>query len=160
MKVDAADQLIRAFESGQLSRRELAGRLMGLGAAVAGAQTALGNQNSDSDNATFEAKSLDHVALNVTNLSRSRDFYAEHLGMKQVGGDGERMIFMAPGEGGEFILALFAADSPGLNHYAYAISGYDPDRVVEKLKAAGLTPRREANRVYFDDPDGIEVQIT
>jgi hypothetical protein len=30
---------------------------------------------------------------------------------------------------------------------------------VEKLKAVGLKPRREDNRVYFPDPDGIEVQV-
>ena len=28
-----------------------------------------------------------------------------------------------------------------------------------RLKAAGLTPRRRSDRVYFDDPDGLEVQV-
>ena len=35
----------------------------------------------------------------------------------------------------------------------------DADRAEEKLKAAGLKPRREGNRVYFPDLDGIEVQV-
>ena len=32
-------------------------------------------------------------------------------------------------------------------------------RVVKTLECAGLNPRRRENRVYFDDPDGLTVQI-
>ena len=46
-----------------------------------------------------------------------------------------------------------------MHHYCYAIDNYEPDTTVEKLKAAGLTVRRAQNRVYFDDPDGLEVQV-
>jgi len=46
-----------------------------------------------------------------------------------------------------------------LNHYCYAIRGYAADQAEEKLKAAGLKLRREGNRVYFPDPDEIEVQV-
>ena len=35
----------------------------------------------------------------------------------------------------------------------------EPARVVDTLTAAGLAPRRRGDRVYFDDPDGIEVQV-
>jgi catechol-2,3-dioxygenase len=31
---------------------------------------------------------------------------------------------------------------------------------VKTLEAAGLSPRRVSDRVYFDDPDGIEVQVS
>jgi hypothetical protein len=63
------------------------------------------------------------------------------------------------GSGGDFFLTLFRGDRPGLNHYCYAIKDYDADRAEEKLKAAGLKPRREGNRVSFHDPDGIQVQV-
>ena len=36
----------------------------------------------------------------------------------------------------------------------------EPHDAVARLKAAGLAPRRNGNRVYFDDPDGLEVQVT
>ena len=70
---------------------------------------------------------------------------------------GEDNCFL--GSGGDFFLTLFRWDRPGLNHYCYAIKEYGADRAEEKLKAAGLKPRREGNRVYFHDPDGIEVQV-
>lgn len=38
-------------------------------------------------------------------------------------------------------------------------NGYDADRAEERLKASGLKPRREGNRVYFPDLDGIQVQV-
>ena len=59
----------------------------------------------------------------------------------------------------DFFLTLFRADRPGLNHYCYAIDGYDPDDAMERLAAAKLRPRREGNRVYFPDPDGLTVQV-
>jgi hypothetical protein len=34
------------------------------------------------------------------------------------------------------------------------------ERAEEKLKAAGFKPRREGNRIYFPDADGIEVQVS
>jgi len=40
-------------------------------------------------------------------------------------------------------LALFQGEKPGLHHYCYSIANYDPADAVARLKAAGLTPRRE-----------------
>src|SRR5262249_6647978 len=70
---------------------------------------------------------------------------------------GEDNCFL--GSGGDFFLTLFRGDRPGLNHYCYAIKDYDADRAEEKLKAAGLKPRREGNRVYFHDTGGMEGRV-
>jgi catechol 2,3-dioxygenase-like lactoylglutathione lyase family enzyme len=43
--------------------------------------------------------------------------------------------------------------------YCYSIANYDPADAIARLKAAGLTFRREGGRVYFADPDGIECQV-
>lgn len=106
---------------------------------------------------TFQATGLNHVALNVRNVPRSRDFYIKHLGLKVLRESGEENCFLGNGEG--FFLTLFKGEQPGLNHYCYTIPAYDADQVEAKLKAAGLKPRREDNRVYFPDIDGIEVQV-
>ena len=155
MQPDIADTLVEDFERGLLSRRQLAARLMGLGAALAVMpETAEARQG---DNPTFQATGLDHVALNVRNVSRSRDFYVKHLGLKVIRESGEDNCFLGSNDG--FFLTLFKGEQPGLNHYCYAIRGYNADQAEEKLKAAGLKPRREGNRIYFPDPDGIEVQV-
>jgi catechol 2,3-dioxygenase-like lactoylglutathione lyase family enzyme len=128
---------------------------MGLGAAIAvmpGAAEARRNEGS-----TFQATGLDHVALNVSSVPRSRDFYIKHLGLKVIRDGGEENCFV--GNGDRFFLTLFKGERPGLNHYCYAIQGYNADQAEEKLRSAGLKPRREGNRVYFPDLDGIEVQV-
>ena len=84
-------------------------------------------------------------------------YIIKHLGLEVIRDGGEDNCFL--GAGGDFFLTLFRGDRPGLNHYCYAIKDYDAARAEEKLKAAGLKPRREGNRVYFHDPDGIEVQV-
>jgi catechol 2,3-dioxygenase-like lactoylglutathione lyase family enzyme len=155
MQPDIAETLVEDFERGFLSRRQLVSRLMGLGAAL----TVLPRvaEASQDGSSTFQATDLDHVALNVSSVPRSRDFYIKHLGLKVIRDGGEDNCFL--GGGDDFFLTLFKGDKPGLNHYCYAIKGYAADQAEEKLKAAGLKPRREGDRLYFPDPDGIEVQV-
>ena len=39
------------------------------------------------------------------------------------------------------------------------VAAYTADSAVKRLETAGLKPKRRSNRVYFDDPDGLEVQV-
>ena len=155
MKIDVAEKLVEDFERGLLSRRQLASRLMGLGAALAAMPGSA--EARQGEGSTFQATGLDHVALNVRSVPRSRDFYIKHLGLKVIRESGEENCFL--GSGDDFFLTLFKGEQSGLNHYCYAIRNYSADQAEEKLKAAGLKPRREGNRIYFPDADGIEVQV-
>jgi catechol 2,3-dioxygenase-like lactoylglutathione lyase family enzyme len=157
MNVNLAEKLVTDFEQGKLSRRQLAQRLIGLGAALATAEIAYAQEKpAESSAPLFKAKGLDHIALDVIDVPRSRDFYQKHLGMDVVRGD-DNALFM--GADREFFLTLFKADKPGLNHYCYGIEGFDTASAVAKLRDAGINPRETSGRVYFPDPDGIEVQI-
>ena len=60
---------------------------------------------------------------------------------------------------GEHYLGLFRSSSPGVDHFCYSVEGYDADDAMSKLEGAGMSPRREEDRVYFDDPDGLEIQL-
>jgi catechol 2,3-dioxygenase-like lactoylglutathione lyase family enzyme len=158
MKSDIAETLIDDFERGLLSRRQLASRLIGLGAALAATGRAAEASQGDPGAATFQATGLNHIALDVVSVPKSRDWYVKHLGLKVVRESGEDNCFLG-GDGGDFFLTLFHGDKPGLNHYCYTIREYNPDKAEEKLKTAGLKPRREGNRLYFPDIDGITVQV-
>ena len=86
----------------------------------------------------------------------SRDL---HLGLKVLRESGEENCFLGGGDK-DFFLTLFRGEKPGLNHYCYTVRDYNADKAEEKLKAAGLKPRREGgNRLYFPDIDGITVQV-
>jgi catechol 2,3-dioxygenase-like lactoylglutathione lyase family enzyme len=165
------DKIVDDFERGRLSRRQLVASLVGLGAATATFDGAAWAQESDdgqreadreegqldSNGSTFQATGLDHIALDVTDVARSREFYAKHLGLRVVRGD-DRALFM--GAERDFFLTLFRAERPRMHHYCYSIREFNADDAVQKLADAGLRPERTGNRVYFPDPDGLTVQIT
>lgn len=157
MNPQLPEQLFSKYEQGALSRRDLIAKLVGLGVAMAAVEGPAAEPADDSS-PVFKGKGLDHIALNVTNVARSRDFYAKHLGLTVQRDGGEQRCFMGP-PGGDFILALFRSNSPGMNHYCFGTPGYQPDEAMEKLSKAGARPRREGDRIYFPDPDGITVQL-
>ena len=152
---------VNNFTSGRISRRQLTTRLLGLGAALASFKhAALGQESGVATPAatrpTFQATGLDHIALDVTDLPRPREFYQRHLGLRVIRGD-DRASFL--GADRDFFFTLFQADKAEMNHYCYAIEDYDAADAVARLEAAGLKPRRTGNRVYFPDPDGLTVQV-
>jgi catechol 2,3-dioxygenase-like lactoylglutathione lyase family enzyme len=158
MVSDLAERLVSDFEQGRLSRRQLAARLVGLGMAMAAPRigAAQSAENAAASQPTFQATGLHHIALDVTDVARSNEFYGKHLGLRVIRGD-DNASFL--GADREFFLTLFRAERPALNHYCYAIDNYDADDAMERLADAGLRPRREGNRVYFPDPDGLTVQV-
>ena len=140
--------LLGHYETGQLSRRDL---LVGL-AALASTPQASAQSSSN-----LKGVEINHIAINVTDVQRSRDFYRELLDLPVLD-ETRNSSFLGLGEGN--FLSIFRG-SPGLNHYCIGIENYEVDRVMNELTRQGLQPRRTAgtDRVYFDDPDGIEVQL-
>jgi catechol 2,3-dioxygenase-like lactoylglutathione lyase family enzyme len=155
-------RLVDEFLAGRVTRRELILRLMSVGAAVGGFASAASAFAADDDDPaaepTFAAKSLDHIALNVTDIPRSRDWYMKHLGLRPMS-DSRTSSFLRCDGGSDFV-ALFKSTTPGMHHYSFAIEKYDQQEAAERLRAAGLTPKLRGSRIYFDDPDGIEVQVS
>ncbi len=146
------EQLIAEFESGRLTRRQLMVRLTALVAAVGGASGAVRPEPSG----TFQAVGLNHIALKVTDIPRSRAFYVKHLGLS-VSSESQGSCFLTCGNN---FVALFREDEAGLAHYCYSVKDYSVDSAAGKLKAQGLKPRIAGDRIYFDDPDGLEVQLS
>ncbi len=138
-------QILATYEEGKITRRGLIAALVALAGTTRSARAS-----------TFQGMSLNHIALSVTDIQRSRAFYQKHFGLPVLH-ESENSCFL---DLGPHFLALFRTRTPGMNHYCIAIDGYDPDAVVKTLKSEGLQSRRSGNRVYFDDPDGIEVQVS
>lgn len=152
---DAVTRAIELYDSGRLTRRQLVGLLGSLVVALSGSgRTAAGEQAS-----TFEAVELNHIALRVTDVERSRNFYVKHLGLKVNGDCGAGSCFLSFGRN---FLALFRGDEAGMDHYCYAVRDFDLADAEDKLEAAGLKPEvhRAGGRIYFEDPDGLTVQLS
>ena len=148
------DGLIDAYERGKLTRRDLAAGLSAVALALSGSGAA--SAEDDDGAPTFQADGLHHIALRVTDVDRSTDFYRRHLGLTSLGGSSSPRFLRC---GPDFV-ALFRGSRPGLDHYSYSIPGYSQRRAAEALRGAGLEPLLEGGRTYFLDPDGIKVQVS
>jgi len=151
---ETIERTLDALQTGKISRREAVFRLGAVALAVAGAKHVV-SAASGAPPSTFNAVGLNHLALRVTDIERSRDFYRKHLGLSVVT-ESETNCFLGCGKN---FVALFRSDKPGMDHYCYTVPGYSADDVVTKSNEAGLSPERHSNRVYFDDPDGLTVQL-
>jgi catechol 2,3-dioxygenase-like lactoylglutathione lyase family enzyme len=150
------DATLTELQQGRISRREAVSRVGALALGLAAGAATTGVQAKEGGS-TFQARGLDHIALRVTDLNRSRDFYVKHLGARVTSQSGSN-CFLDCGAG-DFV-ALFKSGSAGMDHYCYRLDEYDPSDVVARLKNAGLVPTRRENRVYFPDPDGLTVQLS
>ena len=145
-------RILNAFQSGHLSRREVIGAFMALLTAAASQRPATGAASP------LQAVGVNHVALRVTDVSRSKAFYTRLLGMPVVR-ENESSCFLKLRTG---FLALFHGDRPRMDHFCLGVEGYDVERAKNILEKEGLNPRwpEGSQRIYFKDPEGIEVQLS
>jgi hypothetical protein len=145
------ERLVACFERGELSRRQLVAGVATLMAAAPQASAGEAAQQSP----TFRAVGLNHFALRVSDIPRSRDFYIRHLGMEVMSESASSCFLRC----GEHFVALFRREPAGMDHYCYSVEGYTVSGAAETLRAEGFEPRVTGNRIYFPDPDGIIVQL-
>jgi catechol 2,3-dioxygenase-like lactoylglutathione lyase family enzyme len=148
--------LVHDFENGKLSRRELIQSLalVVTAATVAGAApTAEGNG--------FKAIAVNHISYGVADYARTRDFYADLLGMKALNDDGKQCSLAF---GDSFIVARKtrqADNKPFVDHFAITIDNWNKDAVEAELKRRGLELRPDTDDSFIvKDPDGFSLQIS
>jgi catechol 2,3-dioxygenase-like lactoylglutathione lyase family enzyme len=140
--------LLRDFERGRLTRRQLASSLAAL---VTGAQAAPKQSG-------LRAVSLNHVTVRVADVQRTSQFYQEFFGMPLRQHSATTHIL---GVGKSFFGIEQKGDTAALDHYDFGIAGFNADGVTAKLKERNLTPEPGGNKESFKfrDPDGFLVQV-
>jgi catechol 2,3-dioxygenase len=124
----------------------------------------------------MKVKALGHVVLKVRDLTRSVPFYANILGLKEVGRyDKEfRLVFFSIA-GNHHDLALCETDreapsapeqAPGLLHVALKIGDSLDDLRAAKawiesngVKIDMIADHRVSQSLYFSDPDGNTIEL-
>lgn len=116
---------------------------------------------------------LDHVALAVLDLERSRRFYEQVLGLERRFEEWHVPIFIAAGGSA---LALFPADAhpssgdqdavPAIRvlHLAFRVAREEFEAARAQLPEQGIEVRfadhGSCHSLYFDDPDGHQLELT
>lgn len=119
-----------------------------------------------------------HVGLNVTDLTRSIDFYRAVFGLDLVAESEDadrRYAFL--GRDGSLVLTLwqqaaegFDAARSGLHHLAFDVPTLAHiERAVDRLAELGISmiydeivphgPGFDSGGIFFADPDGIRIEI-
>ncbi len=160
--IESFDTLLKQYEEGRLTRRQLLGALAALAVpAAAGAQ-----------GSAVRARSLHHVNVGVANLDRSEQFYRDLLGLpprRYIVGDAYALDFpdgglisLCPVEGGNCSLTAGSAVAGEIDHFGVGIENFDAERVAGALEEAGFEEVRQAGptSVLVPDPDGLIVQLS
>ena len=147
------EQFVDAFTTGKISRRELIAAMSGLVVAAAAGNSPVAH--GDPAGPTFTPLGLNHIAIRVTDIARSRDFYMKHFGMT-VAHEAADNCFLNF-EGG--FLTLFKGNEARMDHYCYSIRDFDVKTCAAKLREHGIEPDIQGDRIYFPDPDHLTVQL-
>jgi catechol 2,3-dioxygenase-like lactoylglutathione lyase family enzyme len=154
-----ADDVLGQFERGRISRRQLVRLLaLGLTAATASARAAAAGAPVRG----FKAVAVNHISFGVADYARTRDFYADLLGMEVSGDDGSQCYLKF---GADSFLIPRKSQAPGgaplVDHICYTIADWDKDAVEAELRRRGLNPEPDTDESFHvRDPDGYRLQIS
>ncbi|HEY6389285.1 MAG TPA: VOC family protein [Candidatus Acidoferrum sp.] len=151
-------KLLDDFEHGRMTRRQLIKSL-----AVVAAMAAEATRASAENSKGFKTVAVNHISYQVNDYARTRDFYADLLGMK-VGGDTGTQCNLILGDTNTFVIPRNAPQGstpPRIDHIAYTIEHWDKDAVKAELERRGLDPRPDTdNSFHIKDPNGFDLQIS
>src|SRR6185436_15514680 len=130
------DGLVRSFEGGQLTRRELVAAIAALVAGSAGVASA-------QSPAVAQGRSINHVSMAVADVEKSAVFYSKLLGLKEVSRPGNGGINLGLGTS---FLGLYKIQEPGrVHHVCIGVDDYDPERIAARLKEQGVQATVDRN---------------
>jgi len=146
--------LLRRFEQGGISRRELIQSLSMLALSVAAVPVAAQQATG------LKATGIGHLGVLCSDDNRSTAFYVNALGMTLVSEDKPKGIARVGNKG--TIISLRQAQPAGtVDHFALSIEGFNKDAVTKALEQHGYAPREDADSgFHVKDPDGANVQLT
>ena len=150
-------RLLHDFEHGRMSRRQLIQSL----ALTATAASAAGAAPLAAEGGGFKATTVNHISYNVADYKKTRDFYADLLGMKVTQDDGKRQCYLAFGD--TFIIPRNGREgrpTPLVDHIAITVENFDKKAAKAELERRGLTPREDQESYHVKDPDGFDLQIS
>jgi catechol 2,3-dioxygenase-like lactoylglutathione lyase family enzyme len=151
------NDMVRRFEDGGLTRRQL---IQGLSALVAASQApgALAAA-AQSQPAAVSASGIDHVSVLVSDVEKSATFYQGLFGLSVLSEDKEHGILRL---GAQRVMVSIRKEQPygTVDHFGVRVENFDKAAVAKTLMQRGLKPDENWQYgFYVKDPDGVNVQL-
>ena len=179
------DGLLRDFEAGKMTRRQLirsltVAALAGAPGLSASAQTAPGIP-PPREPAPWKTVWLDHISYAVSDYRKSAAFYRDLMGWQIAHDNRQNQCSMKIGDVGGIIIRNNGRATGGgarpaaqdgqpritgvINHVSWGIAPWDSEKVRAELERRGLRPRPDMVGARFKsfhvkDPDGWDLQIS
>jgi catechol 2,3-dioxygenase-like lactoylglutathione lyase family enzyme len=144
-------KLLEDFERGRVTRRQLIKSLALIAAAA-----------SEEESNGFKSVAVNHISYQVNDYAKTRDFYADLLGMKVVGDTGTQCNWILSSTN-TFVVPRNAPPGtppPRIDHMAYTIEHRKTNEVKTELERRGLNPPDTENSFHIKDPNGFALQIS
>lgn len=139
--------LLASYEKGHINRRQLIG---GLIMVAAGAETASAAPSYS------KTMSINHIAINASDVKKSTDFFHDVFGMSVTMQDEKSAALLFNNIG----LIIRPGNNPGtISHFMMGVDNYDAEKMAAELKSHGLDPRKDQDSFHVKDPDGLDVQV-
>jgi catechol 2,3-dioxygenase-like lactoylglutathione lyase family enzyme len=173
-------RLLRDFEDGKMSRRQLIQSLALAAVAAPAAATATAAPATPAGTAPpWKTVWLDHISYAVADYKKSTAFYTELMGWEVENDNGTSQATLKIGNIGGIIIrnarqpaANPQPTQPGrppltgvINHVSWGIEPWNTEGVEAELKRRGLNPRPDMvgdnfKSYHVTDPDGWDLQIS
>ena len=153
-------KLLDDFVLGKITRRQL---IRSLALAPTATGTVFAAVPAATERKGFRAVAVNHISYQVADYAKTRDFYADLLGLKVVQDTGNQCHLVLE-DSNTFLIPRNAPPGvtpPRVDHVAYTIAGWDKNAVQEELQRRGLNPRPDSDNSYhITDPNGFDLQIS
>ena len=147
------DALIRQFERGRLTRRQLVQALL-----VVAASPALGQ---DRPVGAFRPTGIDHVQITVTDLKATQQFYEKLFGVKTASPNPTQLSLGLGSAGNTISVHSESGPIKPIDHFGIAVEDFSTEAALATVKRVvpGFKADINGNSVFVVGPDAVRVQI-
>ena len=105
---------------------------------------------------TTKAVVVNHIAISVSDLNRSTEWYCNLFGMRVIQ-QSEQSALLGFGDS---MLVLREDPNPGtISHFMLGVDRYNEEALKAYLRTQGLDPQKDSESFHVRDPDGLNVQV-